>query len=336
LKLAFQQLAGHLQRDLAAAYLVAGDEPLLVAQALERLREAARGRGFDERELHVVDRSFRWAELESGADNLSLFAARRIVELRLPSPRPGDAGARAIRALIERPDPDRLVIVAINGKLDAAASRSAWAKSFEKHGVRLDIWPVERAVLPRWIAARARELGLELGADAAEVLADRVEGNLLAADQELRKLSLTASGPIDEAAVLEAVANSARFDVFRLTEALVAGDARRCFRVLEGLRAEGVQAVLVSWALGREISLLAKLKFAVLKGEPLDKAFTRHGVWRKRQPDLKRALARLSWRRLSALLIQAAEVDNTVKGARHGQPWDALTSLVVAAVVKAA
>jgi DNA polymerase-3 subunit delta len=336
LKLAFQQLAPHLERELASAYLLAGDEPLLVSRALERVRDAAKARGFEERELHVVDRSFRWAELESGADNLSLFATRRIVELRLASPRPGDAGARVMRALVERPDPDRLVIVAINGKLDAAASRSAWAKSFEKHGVRVDIWPVERAVLPRWIAARARELGLKLDADAAELLADRVEGNLLAADQELRKLSLTASGPIDEAAVLEAVANSARFDVFRLTEALVAGDTRRSIRVLEGLRAEGVQAVLVSWALGREISLLAKLKFAILKGEPPDKALARHGVWRNRQPDIKRALSRLSWRRLSALLRQAAEVDNTVKGAQHGQPWDALTALVIAAVAKAA
>lgn len=311
---------------------MAGDEPLLVASAVDRLREAARARGFEERELHVVERGFRWAELEAGAGNLSLFAARRIIELRLASPRPGDAGARALRGLIEQPDPDRLVLVAINAKLDAAATRSAWVKAFEKHGARVEIWPVDRAAMPRWIAGRARELELDMSSAAATLLADRVEGNLLAADQELVKLSLTARGRIDEAAVLESVANSARFDVFRLTDAVVAGEVARALRVLDGLRAEGVQPVLVSWALSREIALLGKLSFAVARGESVDRACAQNGVWRNRQPGIKRALQRLRGRRLRRLLERAAEVDRTVKGPQHNQAWDALTGLVMEAV----
>lgn len=332
MKLPFQQLAAHLQKDLLSAYLVGGDEPLLVARALDRIREAARARGFEERELHVVERGFRWADLEAGADNLSLFAARRIVELRLASPRPGDQGARAMRALIERPDPDRLVIVAINGKLDASVTRSAWVKSFEKHGARVEIWPVDRAAMPRFIQSRARELELSMSSAAAALLADRVEGNLLAADQELVKLSLTADGPIGEVEVLESVANSARFDVFRLTDAVVAGEVARSLRVLDALRIEGVQPALVSWALGRELALLAKLDFAVAHGDSVDQACAQHGVWRNRQPGIKRALARLRGPRLRKLLDQAAAVDRTVKGVHHGQPWDALTALVIETV----
>lgn len=318
------------------AYLVAGAEPLLVANALDRLRAAARARGFEERVLHVVDRGFRWAELEADADNLSLFAARRILELRLASPRPGDAGARAMRALIERPDPDRLVLVAIDAKLDAAATRSAWVKSFEKHGARIEVWPVDRGAMPRWISSRARELELDMSDDAAALLADRVEGNLLAAEQELVKLGLTVQGPIGEDEVLASVAMSARFDVFRLTDAVLAGEASRALRVLDGLRAEGTQPVLVSWALSREIALLAKLEFAVAAGESVDRACAQNGVWRNRQAGIKRALGRLSRGRLEGLLARAADVDRTVKGAEHGQPWDALTALVIAAVGRAA
>src|SRR5690606_27020755 len=160
-----------------------GDEPLLVGEALEQIRAAARRNGFEERDVQVVDKSFRWDELATGADNLSLFATRKILELRLPSPRPGDAGSRAIRGLLERPDPDRLLLIAIAGKLDTAASQSVWAKAVEKAGVVVDIWPVERAELPRWIGERAARHKLKLTTAAAELLADRIEGNLLAAEQ---------------------------------------------------------------------------------------------------------------------------------------------------------
>lgn len=330
MKVAFRQLGRHLEHNLAKVYLVAGDEPLLTNEALDDIRGAARSRGFESRELHVVDRSFRWSELEGSVDNLSLFAARKIVELRLPSPRPGDAGARSLRSLVERPDPDCLLLVAIAGRLDASAAKTVWVKSIEQNGVLVEIWPIDRKELPRWIRERASRLGVELSTDAARVLAERVEGNLLAADQELRKLALANPGArIDEANVLDAVADSARFDVFRLVDAVLAGESRRAIRVLRGLRAEGVEPVLVSWALSRELGLLARLKYAVEHGTRLDDALARHGVWRRRQAVVKQALGRLHWSDLTALLAQAVEVDGIIKGVASAQSWDALTALVM-------
>jgi DNA polymerase-3 subunit delta len=331
LKIPHKQLQRHLRGELAAAYLVAGDEPLLLGEALEDIREAARKAGFEERELHVVDRGFRWDELEGSADNLSLFALRKLVELRLASPRPGEAGARSLRRLVARPDPDRLLLVGISAKLDAATAKSAWVKAFEEAGGLVEVWPVERPELPRWVEERAAKHRLKLTRGAAEALAERVEGNLLAADQELRKLALTDVGrEIDEAAILEAVANSARFDVFRLTDAVLAGDAGRALRVLAGLRAEGVQPVLVSWALSRELGLLTKLKFALSGGERVEAVFARHGVWRRRQSLVAGALKRYQWEGLKLLLTQTVEVDALVKGGIGERPWDALARLVIA------
>jgi DNA polymerase-3 subunit delta len=331
LKIPFRQLERHLRDRLANAYLIAGDEPLLVDEALEAVRAAARGRGFDSRELHMTDRSFRWAELAGDADNLSLFASRKIVELRLGSARPGDAGSRTIAELVEKADPDRLLIVVVAEKIDSSAARTAWVKALEQHGVFVEIWPIERTELPRWLDERARAAGLTLTSAAAQLLAERLEGNLLAADQQIKRLALLAPGSeVDEAQVLEAVADNARFDVFRLTDAVLAADSERAFRVLDGLRAEGVAPVLVSWALAREIGLLARLQFAVAHGESLDNALMKNGVWRRRQPLVKQALARLRRHDFKALVAGAAQADNTIKGAAPGQPWEALTGLLLA------
>jgi DNA polymerase-3 subunit delta len=331
LKIAERQLGKHLREHLLPVYLVAGDEPLLLSEALGAIRERARRAGFEDRELHVVERSFDWPALEGGADNLSLFATRKLLELRLSAPRPGDAGARALARLAQRKDPDRLLLIAVGARLDAAAAKSAWVKAIETAGAVVEVWPVERTELPRWVRDRAAAHGLKLTGSAADTLAERVEGNLLAADQELRKLALTAArGEIDEAAVLEAVASSARFDVFLLTDAVLAGDAGRAVRVLAGLREEGVAPVLVSWALARELSLLAKLKFALAGGEKIETAFARNGVWPRRRGVVGKALKRYEWQRLKGLLTQAAEVDAIVKGGLGARPWDALSRLVVA------
>jgi DNA polymerase-3 subunit delta len=330
LKIPLRQLSRQLERALAPAYLIAGGEPFLVDQAVEQIRAAARAAGFAERELHVVDRSFRWAELQANAGNLSLFAARRVLELRMASPRPGEAGGAALCELAEHGDPDRLLLVAVGAKLESAA-RSSWVKAFEKHGVLVEVWPIDRGELPEWIMARARQVGVELSADAAELLADRVEGNLLAADQEIRKLTLTLPGrAVGEVEILAAVANSARFDVFRLSDAVLAGDASRALRVLAGLRAEGVEPTLVSWALSRELTLLARVSYAQAHGENVDNALARLGVWRQRQPAVKLAVRRYGAARVTQFLRQASEVDKVIKGAAIGRPWEALTALVLA------
>jgi DNA polymerase-3 subunit delta len=312
-------------------YLVAGDEPLLVDEALEQIRATARAQDFASRELHVVDRSFRWSELESDADNLSLFATRKIVELRMPSPRPGDAGSRTIADLAERDDPDRLLLIGVGEKLDSSAARAAWVRAIEKRGVLVEVWPIERKELPRWVQQRASAAKLKLTPAAAQLLAERVEGNLLAADQEIKRLALTADeGAVDEAQVLESVANHSRFDVFALSDAVLAGEAARAFKVLWGLRAEGVAPVLISWALNRDIGLLSRLDYAVRHGDNLDGALESHGVWRRRQELVKQAARRFKTRQLASLLTQAAQVDASLKGVFPAEPWGTLTGLLIA------
>jgi DNA polymerase-3 subunit delta len=331
LKVPFRQLDRHLAERLAKVYLVAGDEPLLVDEALEQVRSAAMRAGFTTRELHTAERSFKWPELLAGADNLSLFAQRKIVEIRLATPKPGDSGSSTIAELCERDDPDTLVIVAVGEKLDAASQKTAWVKAIEQHGAIVEIWPIERNELPRWIQQRAASLKLKLTSAAAQSLAERVEGNLLAADQEIKRLALTAGGrEIDEAEVLEFVANNSRFDVFALADAVLAGETGRTFKILSGLRAEGVHPVQISWVLNRDISLLSRLEYAVRHGDNLDGALLRSGVWRRRQPLVRQALAKFKAQRLKALLAEAARVDAALKGVFPAEPWTTLTDLLVA------
>lgn len=330
MKLPFNQLSSELKRGLAGIYLIAADEPLLVAEATDAIRRAALAAGFEERKVHFVERGFRWDALSGGADSLSLFSSKQIFELRMPTPRPGDAGAKAIRALAESGDADRLVILSIQAKLDANASKSVWVRTIEKHGAVVDIRPVTRRELPGFISRRAKGYGLTISTDAAELLADRVEGNLLAADQDLAKLALILDdGRVDADAVLESVASSARFDVFRLSDAVIAGDLARAITVLDGLRSEGVAPALVVWALAREIALLSQLKHGQSKGRSPGEMMSRMRVWQSRQDAISRALSRYSDAELGRLLGRAESVDRTVKGQDSAPVWPAITGLVL-------
>jgi DNA polymerase-3 subunit delta len=330
LKVQFRQLERHLTDKLEKVYLVAGDEPLLVDEALEQIRAAAMRGGFTSRELHTADRSFRWVDLLAGADNLSLFATRKIVEIRLSVPKPGNEGSETIAKLCERNDPDTLVIVAVGEKL-GQASRATWVKAIDEHGAVVEVWPIERGELPRWIQQRAAAQRLKLTPAAARSLADRIEGNLLAADQEIKRLALAAGDrEVDEAEVLEFVANSSRFDVFELADAVLAGETGRTFKILSGLRAEGVHPVQISWVLNRDISLLARLEYAVRHGDNLEGVMLRSGVWQRRQPLVRKALAKFKAPRLKVLLAEAARVDAALKGVFPAEPWTTLTDLLVA------
>ena len=329
MKLPFRQLERHLTDSLAKVYLVAGDEPLLVDEALEQIRAAGKRAGFTSRELHTAERSFRWADLSAGADNLSLFATRKIVEIRLSVPRPGNEGSDTIAALCERNDPDTLVIVAVGEKLGQAA-KATWVKAVEKHGAVVEVWPIERGELPRWIQQRGAAHGLKLTPAAAQSLAERVEGHLLAADQEIKRLALAAGArEVDEAEVLDFVANSSRFDVFALADAVLAGETGRAFKILSSLRAEGVHPVQISWVLTRDISLLARLEYAARHGDNIEGVMLRSGVWQRRQPLVRKALAKFKAARLKALLAEAARVDAALKGVFPAEPWTTLTDLLV-------
>jgi DNA polymerase-3 subunit delta len=253
LKLTFDTLRNHLAGEPARAYLVSGDEALLVGEAADAIRARIRRAGFEEREVHFIERVADWEGVRASSNNLSLFGSRKLIELRLPSGKPGTGGAKAITELLEDPNPDNVYLM-ITGKLEGEQRNSAWVKAFDEAGAVLQIWPVEVARLPQWLRSRAAALELELDDAAVQFIVDRTEGNLLAAQQELEKLKLlSAERKVDLAAVQASLGNHARFDVFQLGDAALAGDVPRALRILAGLRSEGVEPVLVLWSLAREI-----------------------------------------------------------------------------------
>jgi DNA polymerase-3 subunit delta len=323
LRVDVEQLPGALKRGLAGSYLVSGDEPLLVGEAADAVRAAARAAGYADRRVFFVDRNFSWDELRQETQSLSLFADRRLFELRMPSGKP-EKGATPLAALAADPPPDILIMV-ITDKLDKKSADAAWVRAFEQRGVWVTARPVATAALPAWLCARAKLANAEIEADAAELIALRVEGNLLAAKQELDKLALLAEGaPISAALVLRAVSDSARYDVFQLAEAAGGGDAARALRILFGLKSEGVEPTLILWALGRELRGL----WQASERNRL-KSSGRSG-WNLASTPSPRALARITRLPLGRLLVQASHTDRILKGLAPGDAWTAVTALTAA------
>jgi DNA polymerase-3 subunit delta len=321
MRLNAEQLPAALAKNLAGMYLVSGDEPLLVGEAADAIRAAARRAGHAERTVFFIDRSFAWDELRHASQSLSLFAERRLFELRLPSGKP-DKGAELLAELAEQPPPD-VVCLVVTGKLDKKAGDAAWVKAVERHGVWVPIWPVQTAQLPGWLRARAKQLKVDIEPAAAQIIVDRVEGNLLAAKQELEKLSLLAAGePITADLVLRSVGDSARYDVFQLAEAAAAGDAARALRILLGLKSEGVEPTLILWALVRELRGLWQAR----ERDRL-RSTDRGGGWNLAATPSPRALSRLKTLPLPRLLEEASHADRIIKGISAGDAWSALTGL---------
>ena len=329
MKIQANQLSNHLKKNLAPCYLVSGDEHLLVAEALDAIRDAARGKGFSMRDLHVATTGFDWAALLDSGLNLSLFAERRIVELRLPTGKPGRTGSQAIVDMVGRCGDDLLLLVS-TPKLDRNAQSSKWVKALEATGVTVPVWPVEARELPGWIAARMRHAGLEPDRDAVRLIADRVEGNLLAAGQEIEKLRLLlGAGRVTAEDISKAVANSSRYDVFKLVDAALAGDARRVVKVLAGLQGEGVEPVVVVWAITRELRTLARLGDAVTAGGDLAASMRKAGVWKTREGLVRSCFARHRPTAFRAMLKTAGRADLAAKGRLTVDPWEFATDLLV-------
>ncbi|WP_126453261.1 DNA polymerase III subunit delta [Sulfuriflexus mobilis] len=336
MKLNASQLESHLQGGLAPLYFLSGDEILLVQEAADTIRAAARAQGYSEREVMHVDRSFDWAALNDASDTLSLFAERRIVELRMPTGKPGDAGRKALLHWVERPPEDTLLLI-ITGKLEASVPKTKWFKTLEAAGASLTIWPLEPARLPGWVGARMRERGLQPDVAAVELLSQRVEGNLLAAAQEIDKLQLLhGSGQITVEDIDEAVVDNARFDIYRLVDTALDGDAAQTQRMFNRLQDEGIEPVLLLWVLGRELRSLASMaaECAGSGGPPGDAAveqvMTRYRVWQKRKPLIKKALQRSGPRRWQGLVLVAARIDRVIKGQLAGNVRDELLQLCLA------
>ena len=329
MKIRTNQLSSHLQKNLAPCYLVTGDEHLLVDESLDSIREAAREQGFISRELFVAAAGFDWARLRNSSANLSLFAEKQIVELRLPTGKPGRAGGQAIVDLVESTDPGLMLIVS-GPKLERGAQSSKWAKSIEAKGVNIQVWPIDARELPGWIAERMRQAGLQPDHGAVRLIADRVEGNLLAAGQEIEKLRLIlGEGKVSADDVSAAVANSSRYDVFKLVDAALGGEAKRALKILSGLRAEGVEPVIVVWALARELRTLANLTDTVSKGMDLASGMQKTGVWRNRQALIRSCIGRHQHGDFHGLLKAASLADQAAKGQSRADPWQLSTDIVL-------
>jgi len=321
MRLRAEQLAQHLHKTLAPVYLVSGDEPLQQNEACDAIRGAARAAGHDNREIMEAGANFDWNTLLAEAASFSLFADKKIIDLRLPGGKPGREGGAALTEYCSNPPPDTLLLLTLP-KLDRQQQNSKWFKSVEQLGVVVQIWPVELQQLPQWIERRLRTAGLQPTGEAVRMLAERVEGNLLAAHQEIEKLLLLhGTGPIDAEQLASAVADSARYDVFELVDSALRGELARCLRILEGLRGEGIAAPVVLWALHREIAQLGSVAIDSAKGLSLDHAMTRAKVWEKRKALTRQAVARLKPVQWLGLLNACQAADAAAKGADPRDPW---------------
>lgn len=322
-----EQLAAQLHRGLAPVYFIHGDETLVVNECADAVRAATRAQGFAERQVFNVEAGFDWNSLRAAGDSLSLFSEKRLLEVRMPNGKPGKEGTAALREYAGRPAPDTVLMV-LSGKLEAAARNSKWVQALDRAGVSVTVWPVEAAQLPAWIERRMRARGMQPEREALALLAERVEGNLLAAAQEIEKLFLlNGPGRLDLDTVTELVVNSARYDVFGLVDSALAGDPVHAQRVLAGLRAEGIDPVLVLWALAREIRALAAMAGEVAGGTPPARVLASQRVWEKRKPLIGGALQRVPVPQWRVWLQRCARIDRVIKGRATGSAWDELLQL---------
>jgi len=331
MQLKLEALATHLGKTLAQLYVLCGDEHLLLQEASDRIRAAARAHGYTEREVLTVDRSFKWGELQAANQSQSLFGERKLIELRIPQGKPGKDGSQALQAYVQSLSPDNLTLITLP-KLDWATQKAAWVGALQSAGVYIEIPLVERNRLPAWIGERLAAQGQSAERQGLDFIASRVEGNLLAAHQEIQKLGLLyPAGKLSGAQVQDAVLNVARYDVFKLNEAMLAGDSARLAQMLNGLKGEGEALPLVLWAVTEEIRTLARLKAALEQGRPLPALLKEQRIWGARERLMDGALRRVTLAGLRHALQQAAQIDRMIKGLRApqfaGDAWDAMLQL---------
>ncbi len=322
MRIQFPWLASHLKQGLPPVVMICGDEPFQLGEAASLVRQTARAFGFDEREVLEVDGHFDWGLLTVAAQSLSLFSSLKLIELRLASGKIGREGGEAVRHYCAQPRPEnRLLVLAPN--LEYQELQAKWIQSVERVGVLLQVKPLDSQGLVDWIGQRLRERGLRPGPEVAAMLAERVEGNLLAAAQEVDKLVLIhGEGPLNAEQLSRAISDSSRFDLFDVPDAALAGDRARMHRILAGLAAEGTAEPLILWVLAREVRLLARAAFASRSGpRALDAFLNAERVWKNRQGPLKSALHRLPPARLRHLLGQCACADRQIKGLESGEAW---------------
>ena len=342
MNLAPAQLAEHVKRGIKSLYTLHGDEPLLVQEFADSLRAHARGLGYTERTVHTVQGAhFDWSEVLASGGSLSLFADKQIVEIRIPSGKPGKDGSAALQHIAERAQGDASTLTLIMlPRLDSMTSKGAWFGALESYGITVKFEPIARGMLPQWISQRLQAQGQrvaagEEGQRTLQFFSDRVEGNLLAAHQEIQKLGLlygaTDSGVLSFEQVENAVLNVARYDVFKLSEAVLGGQTVRVARMLDGLQAEGESEVLVHWAISEDIRGLKRVKDAITAGRPMPMALRENRVWGVKEKLYERVLPGITDTTLANLLTAAHKVDGIVKGLKQpdwpANGWQALHRL---------
>ena len=323
-----EQLAGSLKRGLAPVYLIGGEEPLLLQECCDLVRETAKKQGFVERELLQVERGFDWSTLQQAAAP-SLFATQKIIDLRLRTGKPGREGAKILSEWADAPDPNMILLVSCE-QWDTGSRKSKWAARLEKAGQRVDIWPVKAQELPLWLERRMLAHGMQPEPEVVRLLADRLEGNLLAAKQEIDRLALIkGQGTITVDDVMKVVADSSRFDAFALGEHMLSGNLRDGLRVAAGLKRMDTPLPLLLGALLRELKTTEAFRLAIRTGESEAIAFRRLHVWFNRQNTIRTAARRLDTRTLFGAFKQLSLIDRQSKGRAAGDPWQSIDTLLL-------
>ena len=329
MKVYADKLLAQISKSLAPIYVVSGDEPLLVQESCDLIRENLKKRGYAERDLFHVDASFDWEQVLFSANSMSLFAENKFLELRIPSGKPGDKGAKALASYMES-IPDDTVMLIVLPKVDASTQRTKWFKALESKSVFVQIWPIEVGQLPRWINDRFSKVGLRASTDAVQALIERIEGNLLAAVQEIERLRLIApNDEVDLELVVEGVSDNARYDVFGLLDAAVGQDPHRSIKIIRGLRAESGEIMFVVAMLAKELRTLAAMADSVSQGQKIDSVLQSHRVWAKRKPIVGRCLQRQKTETFQVCLQGVAKIDAQIKGVIKGDPWDELERIML-------
>lgn len=327
MQISAEKLDQALSGQLAPIFLISSEDTFLQQEASDKVRNAARLAGFEQREKHVVDTSFDWSTLTYAAQSLSLFGDKKLLELHIGNGKPGDKGGKALREYTQILPMDTILLL-VMGKIDKASTNSKWYKTLAEHGTVCRLWPIDARQMPHWIEQRLKQKNLTCDAEALQLLAEKVEGNLLAAAQEVDKLSLSVNdGKITSETVINMIGNSARYNVFELVEACLQGQTPQVVRIMNGLRAEGSSVLAVLAIIGSEIRKLLDVKLMQESGTPINRAMEQKRIWKNRQAATQAALQRNSTQQFFDYVQQCQRIDIAAKGGPGAQPWDALLTL---------
>ena len=330
MKLRPNQLKEHFSKgQVLPVYILSGDETLLMQEAADHIRQACRQQGFSERELFPVETGFNWSDLLEAGNSMSLFGDRKILEVRHDKPKFDDAAKKALQTYCENPNPDNVLLLIIP-KVDKKTQSTKWFQKIEQTGALIQVWPIDINQLPQWIHQRMRNAGLEPSREAVHLLAERVEGNLLAASQELEKLLLLrGKGPLDVADIEESVADHARYNLYDLVDEALLGNDAHAMKMLNQLKAGGTEPTVLLWAFSKEIRALAGMSQLISNGMATARVLQEYRIWDSRKPIFQSALQRLSGNVFRHCLLEAARIDQAVKGMGDGNPWDGFTTMIL-------